>query len=135
MTAKEIIDQYNFSKGRVDSLERKKQRIIDEPPIKVTDYSEFGYGNGGGIEETYCHRIKEVEEIDEEIKWLNQHIERVEKVFESITRTHEEELDIVLYKYTNNKTNKEVAITFGYGERTINRKLKVVCDKLVKLLS
>ena len=49
MTAKEIVDQYNFSKERIESLERKKQRILDEPPIKVTDYSEFGYGNGGGI--------------------------------------------------------------------------------------
>lgn len=135
MTAKEIIDQYNFSKERVNSLGRERQRILDEPTIKVTDYSEFGYGSGGGIEETYCQRIKKIEEIDDEVKWLNQYIDRVEKVFEWIARTQKEELDIVLYKYTNNKTNKEVAITFGYGERTINRKLKTVCDKLTKLLS
>lgn len=135
MTAKEIIDQYNFSKERIDSLERKKQRIIDEPPIKTTDYSEFGYGNGGGIEDKYCNRVEEIKEINEEIKWLTQYVERVEKVFSWISRIHAEELDIVLYKYTHKKTNKEVAIEFNYGERTINRKLKVVCNKLVKLLN
>ncbi len=135
MTAKEIIDQYNFSKERIASLEKEKQRINDEPPVKVTDYSEFGHGNGGGIEEKYCNRIKEIEEIDEEIKWLKHYVERVEKVFGWISRTHKEELDIMLYKYTNNKTNKEVAVTFGYGERTINRKLKKVCEKLIGLLN
>lgn len=135
MTAKEIVDQYNFSKERIESLERKKQRILDEPPIKVTDYSEFSYGNGVGIEDKYCDRVKEINDIDEEIRWLKQYVERVEKVFCWISKTHAEELDIVLYKYTHNKTNKEVAIDFNYGERTINRKLKVACNKLIKLLN
>ena len=87
MTAKEIVDQYNFSKERIESLERKKQRILDEPPIKVTDYSEFGYGNGGGIEDKYCDRVKEINDIDEEIRWLKQYVERVEKVFSWISKT------------------------------------------------
>ena len=134
MTAKEIIDQYNFSKERIDSLEKKKQRIIDEPPIKTTDYSELSYGNGRGIEEKYCNRVEEIKEIDEEIKWLKQYVERVENAFSWIRRTHGEELDIVLHKYTHNKNNKEMAIIFGYSERTIERKLKIVCDKLVSII-
>ena len=103
MTAKEIVDQYNFSKERIESLERKKQRILDEPPIKVTDYSEFGYGNGGGIEDKYCDRVKEINDIDEEIRWLGQYVERVEKAFNWISKTHQQEVDIMLYKYTHNK--------------------------------
>ncbi len=79
--------------------------------------------------------MKEINDIDEEIRWLKQYVERVEKVFCWISKTHAEELDIVLYKYTHNKTNKEVAIDFNYGERTINRKLKVACNKLIKLLN
>ena len=115
-------------------MERKKQRIIDEPPIKTTDYSEFGYGNGGGIEDKYCNRVEEIKEINEEIKWLTQYVERVEKVFSWISRIHAEELDIVLYKYTHKKNNKEVASIFGYSERTIERKIKIVCDKLVNII-
>ena len=135
VTAKEIVDQYNFSKERIESLERKKQRILDEPPIKVTDYSEFGYGNGGGIEDKYCDRVKEINDIDEEIRWLKQYVERVEKVFSWISKTHKQELDIMLYKYTHNKNNKAVADFFGYSERTIERKLKVVCEKLVSVVN
>ena len=134
MTAKEIVDQYNFSKERIESLGRKKQRILDEPPIKVTDYSEFGYGNGVGIEDKYCDRVKEINDIDEEIRWLKQYVERVEKVFCWISKTHEQEVDIMLYKYTHNKNNKAVADFFGYSERTIERKLKVVCEKLVSVI-
>lgn len=134
MTAKEIVDQYNFSKERIDSLEKKKLRIIDAPPIKVTDYSEFGYGNGRGIEDRYCDRVKEINEIDEEIKWLKQYIEQINKAFNWIKKTHEQELDIMLYKYTHNKNNKEVASIFGYSERTIERKLKISCDKLVSII-
>lgn len=53
--------------------------------------------------------MKEINDIDEEIRWLKQYVERVEKVFSWISKTHKQELDIMLYKYTHNKNNKAVA--------------------------
>lgn len=135
MTAKEIVDHFNYNKERVEFLLLKKARITDDAPIKVIDYSEFGHGSGSGIEGKYCSRIEELQAIDNEVAWLRKEIEQIERVFSWIRKTNEEELDIMLYKYTYNKTNKEVAIQFDYCERTIERKIKIACAKLASIVN
>ena len=133
MKAKEILHEYSRNLKRVAMLEYDLRCLDNQTLIKVTDYSQDHGGNGGGIEDKYCHRIEEKKMIEFELSILKPDIARVEKALELIRTTHPQECDAMMLRHVRNKSNPAIEIALGISVNTVTKKIKIAESELEML--